>query len=120
MAKKDKKDTKKGQNVVLRILWKITHGQILTVGFLKAHWWKIGMAVFMIVAYISMKYECQTSMVTIDKLSSELEVVKNQCITERSKYMGSMRESAMQELVDTLKLNLKKQNQPPFKISYSE
>ena len=120
MAKKDKKNSSKGQNTVLRVLWKITHGQILTVGFLKAHWWKIGMAVLMIIAYISMKYECQTSMVTIDKLNNELEVVKNQCITERSKYMGSMRESAMQELVDSLNLNLKKQNQPPFKISYSE
>ncbi|MBR5333035.1 MAG: hypothetical protein IKV32_07055 [Muribaculaceae bacterium] len=120
MAKKDKKASKSEQNIVLRIIWKLIHGQIMTVGFLKAHWWKIGLAVFMIVAYISMKYECQTSMVTIDKLKNELEVVKNQCITERSKYMGSTRESAMQELVDTLKLNLKKQDQPPFKISYSE
>jgi hypothetical protein len=34
--------------------------------------------------------------------------------------MGRTRESAMQELIDTLHLNLKKQEQPPFKISYSE
>lgn len=102
------------------IFWRIIHGQLLTVDFFKRHWWKILVAVGMVVVYISTKYQCQTRMVAIDKLKTELEIVKNQSITERSRYMGSTRESAMQELVDTLHLNLKKQDQPPFKISYSK
>ncbi len=74
----------------------------------------------MILVYISNKYQCQTSMVTIKKLERELEIEKNKCITERGKYMGQTRESAMQELVDSLHLDLQKQEQPPFKISYSK
>ena len=59
-------------------------------------------------------------MLEIDKLKKELEIVKNQSISERSIYMGRIRESAMQDLVDSLKLDLHKQEQPPFKISYSK
>ncbi len=115
-SKKTQRNHKKKRTTA----WKLVHGQLLTIDFFKRHWWKFLVGVGMIVAYITTKYQCQTRMVTIDKLKTELEIVKNQCITERSRYMGSTRESAMQELVDTLNLNLKKQDQPPFKISYSE
>lgn len=113
--KKTSKEKKKHS-----VFWRIIHGQLLTTEFLSRHWLKILVCVVMVLVYISNKYQCQTRMVTIHKLKQELEIVKNQCITERSIYMGRTRESAMQELIDTLHLNLKKQEQPPFKISYSE
>lgn len=100
--------------------WRIIHGQLLTIDFFARHWLKILVCVIMILVYISNKYQCQTRMLEIDKLKKELEIVKNQCISERSIYMGKIRESAMQEMVDSLNLQLKKQEQPPFKISYSE
>ena len=116
MAKSKKTNTEKGHG----FLWKLLHGQLVNINFFRRHGWKIAVCVVMIIAYIFTKYQCQTRMVTIDKLSTELEVVKNQSIDERSEYMGRIRESAMQELVDSLKLDLQKQEKPPFKISYSE
>lgn len=113
-------NTPKGSKKKRTIFWRIIRGQLLTMDFFVRHWLEISVLVVMILVYISNKYQCQTSMVTIKKLERELEVVKNQCITERSLYMGNTRESAMQELVDSLHLDLKKQEQPPFKISYSE
>lgn len=102
------------------VFWRIIHGQVLTVEFFARHWLPISVVVLMILVYISNKYQCQTRMVTINNLKNELEIVKNQCISERSDYMGSTRESQMQQLVDSLNLNLRKQEQPPFKISYSK
>lgn len=101
-------------------LWRLIHGQLLTIDFFARHWLKILVCVIMILIYISNKYQCQTRMLEIDKLKKELEIVKNQSIAERSIYMGKIRESAMQDMVDSLKLNLHKQEQPPFKISYSK
>lgn len=100
--------------------WRVIHGQLLTIDFFARHWLKILVCVIMILIYISNKYQCQSRMLEIDKLKKELEIVKNQSISERSIYMGRIRESAMQDLVDSLKLNLHKQEQPPFKISYSK
>lgn len=99
---------------------RILRGQILSVEFFARHWLAIIVVMVMILVYISNKYQWQTRMVTITELKKELEIVKNQCISERSDYMGNTRESAMQELVDSLNLNLSKQQQPPFKISYTE
>lgn len=115
MAQRNKSQKKKQLHGVF---WRAVHGQLLTTEFFSRHWLKILVGVVMVLVYISNKYQCQTRMVTIDKLKRELEIVKNQCITERSLYMGRTRESAMQELIDTLHLNLRKQEQPPFKISY--
>lgn len=117
---KEDKTTQKKTKKRRSLFWRIIHGQLLTIDFFVRHWLKIGVLVVMILVYISNKYQCQTRMVTIKKLEKELEIKKNQCISERSQYMGNTRESAMQELVDSLHLNLKKQEQPPFKISYSK
>ena len=114
-SKKAKTDRKKHN-----IVWRLVHGQLVNINFFRRHGWKIAVGVVMVIAYIFTKYQCQTRMVAIDKLNTELEIVKNQSITERSKYMGRIRESAMQDFVDSLKLDLKKQERPPFKISYSE
>lgn len=116
---KNKKTTQKAKKRH-SIIWRIIRGQLFTVEFFERHWLKIAVLMVMILVYISNKYQCQTSMVTIKKLERELEIEKNKCITERGKYMGQTRESAMQELVDSLHLDLQKQEQPPFKISYSK
>lgn len=99
---------------------RLMRGQILSVEFFARHWLPILVVMIMILVYISNKYQWQTRMVVIKDLTEELQIVKNQCISERSDYMGKTRESSMQEMVDSLKLNLSKQQQPPFKISYTE
>ena len=116
MAEKNTSTPEKKKNW----FWRMIHGQLLTIDFFTRHWLKILVCVIMILVYISNKYQCQTSMVLIKKYERELEIVKNQCVTERGRYMGRTRESSMQELVDSLHLDLRKQEQPPFKISYSK
>lgn len=120
---KKTKETKNERGILWRIydiMWRIIRGQLLTVEFFARHWLKIAVLMVMILVYISNKYQCQTSMVLIKKYERELEIVKNQSVTERGRYMGKTRESSMQELVDSLHLDLRKQEQPPFKISYSK
>ena len=120
---KKTKETKNERGILWRIydiMWRIIRGQLLTVEFFARHWLKIAVSMVMILVYISNKYQCQTSMVLIKKYERELEIVKNQSVTERGRYMGKTRESSMQELVDSLHLDLRKQEQPPFKISYSK
>ena len=99
--------------------WRIIQGQLLNFEFFAQHWLKVLICTLMVLLYITNKYQCQTRMVTINKKQEDLEIAKNHSISERSLYMGRTCESSMQELIDTLHLNLKKQEQPPFKISYS-
>ena len=56
----------------------------------------------------------------IRKLEQELEIVETERIRERSTYMSRIRESSMQEMVDTMHLNLKIQDQPPYKLTKNE
>ena len=62
------------------------------------------------------KYTCQTNMEKIAALERKLEIVTNEKARERSAFMGRIRETSMQQLVDSLHLNLKVQPQPPYKI----
>lgn len=64
--------------------------------------------------YITNRYQCLTRMEEIRKLEHELEIVQTERIRERSEYMSRIRESSMQELVDTMHLNLRVQDKPPY------
>ena len=72
--------------------------------------------IVVIMVYITTKYTCQTNMEKIASLERTLEIVNNEKARERSAFMGRIRETAMQEMVDSLHLNLKVQSQPPYKI----
>ena len=74
----------------------------------------LGVVVAMV--YITTKYTCQTNMEKIAELERRLEIVTNEKSRERSAFMGRIRETYMQEMVDSLHLNLKVQSQPPYKI----
>ena len=70
----------------------------------------------MLLVFITNRYQCLTRMEEIRKLEQTLEVVETERIRERSTYMSRIRESSMQELVDTMHLHLKIQDQPPYKL----
>lgn len=74
------------------------------------------LVVLVAIIYITTKYTCQTNMEKIAELERKLEIVNNEKSRERSKFMGRIRETSMQQLVDSLGLNLNVQTQPPFKI----
>lgn len=118
MAKKedDIKKKKDNDSFLLRAL----HGRLLTTDFFAKNWLKVLLFTVMVLIYITNKYQCQTRMEQIRALEQELEIVETERVRVRSEYMSRIRESAMQQLVDTMRLNLQVQDRPPFKISNNE
>ena len=95
------------------------HGQIISVDFFKRHWLGVLCIVALLLMYISTKYICQTRIEKIDELNRELEVVKAERVRVRSEYMGRTSESAMQYMVDSLKLGLESRERPPYLLDQS-
>lgn len=75
------------------------------------------LAVAMVMIYITNRYQCLTRMEHIRALEQELEIVETERIRVKSIYMSRIRESSMQEMVDTMHLNLRVQDQPPYRLS---
>lgn len=96
------------------------NGQVVSSRFFKKNLFAIAFTVGAIMVYISNRYDCVTGMETIAALESELEIVKTELQSQRSGYMSSTRESAMQSLVDTLHLGLGIQERPPYQLNYSK
>lgn len=98
------------------MLRQVMFGQIVSSDFFARNWVAMMLIVMMILVYIAGKYTCQTKMEQVRRLTSELETVRAERIRAKSEYMGKIRESAMQQMVDTLHLGLKIQEFPPFVI----
>lgn len=96
------------------------YGRLISIEFFKRHWLPVIVSVCLILVYITNKYSYQTRVETSNSLRKELEVVKTECIRQRSIYMSSTRESAMRERIDSLGLDLTYQVQPPYNLSYGD
>ena len=107
------KKKKKKDNIVRRAL----HGRLLSIDFFRHHWLSVLLAVAMVMIYITNRYQCLTRMEQIRALEQELEIVETERIRVKSAYMSRIRESSMQEMVDTMRLNLRVQDQPPYRLS---
>lgn len=118
MAKKQStQPTPQRQTSAMSMFGRIFRGQIVSSDFFARYWYVVLIAVCLPMVYITTKYECQTNMEEIRRLEHELEIVKTERIRARSLYMSRTRESSMNQLVDSLHLNLRVQETPPFKIS---
>lgn len=95
----------------------ILHGRFITSGLFKRYFFGVLLAVALILMSISVRYDCVTGMETIASLRTRLEVVRTELQRERSAYMSTTRESAMQQRVDSLGLGLGIQQRPPYKIA---
>lgn len=111
--------TKKKSITVGSILGSALRGRFISTDFFSRHWISVALLVLMFVWYITNKYECQTSMETIQKLEKQLEIVRTERVREQSRYMSRIRESAMRDLVRRNRLDLEVQDTPPFKIHYN-
>ena len=111
-ASRNKKNNADNDSLLLRAL----HGRLLSTDFFAHNWIKLLMLIVMILIYITNKYQCQTHMEEIRKLTRQLEVLETERVRVRSEYMSRTRESAMQELVDTMHLGLNVQTRPPYRI----
>ena len=102
----------KRQSFIVRLF----RGQVISSDFFARHWLPVVITILVIMIYITTKYTCQTNMEKIAALERKLEIVTNEKARERSAFMGRIRETSMQQWVDSLHLNLKVQPQPPYKI----
>lgn len=112
MAAKKQNKTPGRPSMITRIF----RGQVLSIDFFARHWLPVLIIVVIIMSYITTKYTCQTNLEKIAALEKKLEIVNNEKARERSRFMGSIRETSMQRRVDSLHLNLKVQSKPPYKI----
>lgn len=104
--------TQRHDNLLIRVL----HGRIISIDFFRSHWKSLVLIIIMILVYITNRYQCLTKMEEIRRLEQQLEIVETERIRAKSEYMSRIRESSMQELVDTMHLGLKVQNQPPYRL----
>lgn len=95
---------------------RLFRGQLLSSDFFARNWLAVLITTVVLLLYITNKYVSLTNLEKIDSLRSRLEIVQNEKAHERSRFMGRIRETAMQQVVDSLGLNLKVQTQPPFII----
>lgn len=124
MQEKEKKQSKSrgvksGKSLTSNILGRALRGRLISTDFFSRHWITVALLVLMFVWYITNKYECQTSMETIQKLEKELEIVRTERVREQSSYMSRIRESSMLQLVRRNRLDLQIQDTPPYKIKYN-
>lgn len=117
MASKKDTSTKSSRKNGTLFIVRLFRGQVISIDFFAKHWLPVLITILVIMIYITTKYTCQTNMEKISALERKLEIVNNEKARERSEYMGRIRETSMQHLVDSLHLNLRVQTQPPYKIT---
>ena len=98
-------------------LLRTLHGRIISIDFFRRDWWVVLGVVVMLMVYITNRYTCQTQMERIRSLERELEVAKTERVRAKSAYMSKIRESSIQEMVDSLGLGITVQEQPPYRLS---
>lgn len=110
---KDKKDkTKKKSPYIFRVF----RGQVISSDFFARHWLPILIFIIVMMVYITTKFTYRTNIEKIEALQKQLEIVQNESSRERSLFMSRIRETSMQQMVDSLHLNLRVQPQPPFTV----
>ncbi len=111
MAKKEKTDKKRAPYIV-----RVFRGQVISSDFFARHWLPILIFIIVMMVYITTKFTYRTNIEKIEALQKQLEIVQNESSRERSQFMSRIRETSMQQMVDSLHLNLRVQPQPPFTI----
>jgi hypothetical protein len=91
-------------------------GQVISSDFFARHWLPILIFIIVMMVYITTKFTYRTNIEKIEALQKQLEIVQNESSRERSSFMSRIRETSMQQLVDSLGLDLRVQPQPPFTI----
>lgn len=74
----------------------------------------IVIVVGLFVVYITFKFDVQMKITEIDRLNNDLANARTEMVTLSAKYRSQIRESEMIEQLDTLHLNLRTAEQPPY------
>ena len=117
MAKKNNSD-KQYYGLNGSLLSNVFHGRVVSSDFFARNWLIIAVLVIFLMAYISSNYINKIKREQVAYYTAQAEMMKTERNRARSKYMGQVRESAMQAMVDSLHLGLMVQDDPayePFK-----
>lgn len=96
---------------------KALHGKLISTDFFQRHWKIIVLVMFMVLIYITNRYNSRSSEEKLVELRKEYVITHTEFVKERGRYMSNTRETSMQQLVDSLHLDLHIQSQPPYKLS---
>lgn len=99
------------------IFYRAIQGRLVTGAFFARHWLQLFIIVSMVILYMTNRYSCRSYMGQVRRLQDSLEIVESESYRVRGIYMGRIRESEMQQRLDTLGLDLAIQSRPPYHIS---
>ena len=102
------------------VLKKTFYGRLLSQEFFKKYWRVLLGVLFLSILYISSRYYCVTRMEIINGLEKTREDISTRALYEKSKYMSNIREKNMQQLVDSLNLNLQVAKNPVYELKYED
>lgn len=104
----------------VRAVFSVLFGSVITLDFFRRHALKLLLLLLLILIYISTQYQSKTYREDIKRLESELLIVRSERIRESIDYNSRTRESAMQQLADSILPGLAVQEQPPFSLPDNE
>ncbi len=105
-----------GLKQVLKGVLGVITGRIVSVKFWKRNFPEVALLLFVVMGSIANKYSGQLEMRRISNLESKLEVSQTYFIQSSADYFSKIRERTMKQLVDTLGLDLRVPEQPPYKL----
>lgn len=100
----------------VRAVFSVLFGSVISLDFFRRHALKLLLLLLLILIYISTQYQSKTYREEIKRLESELLIVRSERIRESIVYNSRTRESAMQQLADSILPGLAVQEQPPFSL----
>lgn len=92
-------------------------GALVSSDFFARYWLQIVIFVIVMMVYITTKFTYRANLERISALEKRLEIVENEMDRERSAYRSRTRETSMQQMVDSLHLDLKVQPRPIYEIT---
>ena len=103
-------------NPFLRFWRMIRSGEIVSGEWFARNWMKVFAVLFTIFCYITCRFGYSSTMESIIAERERLNTIQAEETRQRTLYNSRICETSMQELVDSLHLNLTVQTQPPFII----
>lgn len=92
-------------------------GQVVSVNFFLRHWLIVVSVMGLVIFYMAGNYMVRESNDEIDRLEKRLQIVKTERIRVRENYMSRIKESSMTEMIDSLHLDLRVQNEKPYTLN---
>ncbi|MDE5643641.1 MAG: hypothetical protein K2F74_06295 [Muribaculaceae bacterium] len=119
MSKRFSRITQQSGQHLSKATESLAQGRVVSSRFFRKYMVQTILTVLLLMIYIANRYDCVTGMETITRLRTQYQVVRTQLQRERSIYMTSIRESAIQHKADSLGLGLAIQQQPPYQLTYT-